>query len=134
MTTTVRTPNDTNYAVFNSFSFVLDTMQARCKDVHLSVVQFRCTQLPKLTVTVTSHHTTSPHSTSHHIISHHTTPHHLTSHHTTPYHITSHHTTPYHITSHHIILHHITSHHIKSQHITSHHITSYHYFVSSFTF
>ena len=45
-----------HYAVFVSFSFVLDTMRARCKEVPWSVVQFRCTQLPKLTETVTSHH------------------------------------------------------------------------------
>jgi len=45
-----------HYAVFVSFSFVLDTMQTRYKDFPWSVVQFRCTQLPKLTVTVTSHH------------------------------------------------------------------------------
>ena len=48
-----------HYSVFVSFSFVLDTMQARCKEVPWSAVQFRCTQLPKLTVTVTSHHITT---------------------------------------------------------------------------
>jgi len=53
-----------HYAVFVSFSFVLDTMQARCMEVPWSVIQFRCTQLPKLTVTVTSHHITSHHITS----------------------------------------------------------------------
>jgi len=47
-----------HYAVFISFSFVLDTIQARCQGVPWSVVQFRCTQLPKLTVTVTSHYIT----------------------------------------------------------------------------
>jgi hypothetical protein len=100
----VRTPNVTTYTVFVSFNFVLDTVQERCKDVLWSVVQLRCTQLPKLTVTVTSHHFTSHHITSHHIASHH------------------------------IISCHITSHHTTSHHITSHPITSHHYIVSSFTF
>jgi len=52
-------PQMSHYAVFLSFSFVLDTMQARCEEVPWSVVQFRCTQLPKLPVTVTSRHITS---------------------------------------------------------------------------
>jgi hypothetical protein len=34
-------------------------MQTQYKDFPWSVVQFRCTQLPKLTVTVTSHHITT---------------------------------------------------------------------------
>ena len=88
--TTARTPYVTYYAVFLSFSFVLDTVQAPCKDVAWSVIHSKCTSNHS-----TSHHTTS--ITSHHTKSHHTTSHHITSHHTTS--ITSHHITPHHITS-----------------------------------
>ena len=47
------------HILFMSFSFVLDTMQAQCKDVPWCIVQLRCTQSPKSTVTMTSHHITT---------------------------------------------------------------------------
>ena len=138
--TAVWTPNVTYCAVFMPFSFVLHSMQAWCKDVPSSVVQLRCTRLPKPTVTVTSHHITSlltSHHYSHHITSlltsHHYS-HHITTHITsllTSHHYSHHITTR--ITSHHITSHItslLTSHHITTD-ITSPHITtditSYHY-------
>jgi len=130
---TVRTPNVTYYPVFMSISFVLHSMQAWCKDIPRSVVQLRCTQLPKPTVTVTSHHITTHITsllTSHHITTHitsHHYSHHITTH-TTSHHITTHITSHHYSTSRHYS-HHITSHHYShhySHHITTH-ITSHHY-------
>jgi len=42
----VRTPNVTYYAVLMSFSFVLDTMQAQCKEVPWSAVHSKQFDIP----------------------------------------------------------------------------------------